>query len=457
MSSVIASASHQSRTENTPAQLRRLIVINWIIAAIVCAVTMISYGEHRHAVQTVGRDAAPSVVLAHKIKNAVLNQDADIVNYLIAKPGENNASIEDFRKRSSELAADLISAAENITYGDAERIPIRTLELELTNYATTIQSAIDQHDRRDAAYLVSYRKAYEILQNKLLPAADALNQANATVLAETYARESSRSNYTLVAVVISGLALIAWIVYTQRYLSRKFNLRLSGMLLTAGVLAAGFTAWTSVAFMWESSDLVKAKEWSYDSVVALMDARASAYDANAAESRWLLDPTMRTQHEQMFVKRAGELVTLKANSDFASAERQAQNKETIKAFTGSLATELNNITFTGEREAATATLHWFGVYIAIDKQIRALELSGHHAEAIALCIGNESGQSNWAFNNFDGALGDTLKINQDKLDEYVAAGFADINMLWGFSLAQALLQALLFLLALRPRIKEYLL
>jgi uncharacterized membrane protein YdfJ with MMPL/SSD domain len=93
MSSVIASASHQSRTENTPAQLRRLIVINWIIAAIVCAVTMISYGEHRHAVQTVGRDAAPSVVLAHKIKNAVLNQDADIVNYLIAKPGENNAHL----------------------------------------------------------------------------------------------------------------------------------------------------------------------------------------------------------------------------------------------------------------------------------------------------------------------------------------------------------------------------
>ncbi len=54
MSSVIATASHQSRTENTPARLRRLIVINWIIAAIVCAVTMIGYGEHRHAVQTVG-------------------------------------------------------------------------------------------------------------------------------------------------------------------------------------------------------------------------------------------------------------------------------------------------------------------------------------------------------------------------------------------------------------------
>ena len=281
--------------------------------------------------------------------------------------------------------------------------------------------------------------------------------ANATVLAETYASESSRSTYTLVAVVVSGLALIAWIVYTQRYLSRKFNLRLSGMLLTAGVLAIGFTTWTSIAFLKESSDLVKAKEWSYDSVVALMDARASAYDANAAESRWLLDPVMRAQHEQMFVKRAGELVTLKAGSDFASAEKQALNKETINVFTGSLATELNNITFTGEREVATETLHWFGVYVAIDKQIRALELSGHHAEAVALCIGNENGQSNWAFNKFDGALGDTLKINQDKLDEYVAAGFADINMLWGFSLAQALLQALLFLLALRPRIKEYLL
>ena len=457
MSSVTATATQQSRTENTPAKLRRLIVINWIIAAVFCAVTMIGYAEHRHAVQTVGRDAAPSVVLAHKIKNAVLNEDADIVNYLIAKPGENYASIKDFHKWSSELAADLVSAAENITYGDAERTPIRTLELELTNYATTIQTAIDQHTRGDAAYLISYRNAYEILQNKLLPSADALNQANASVLAEAYANESSRSTYTLFAVIISGLALTGWIFYTQRYLSRKFHLRLSAMLLIAGILAVSFTAWTSVAFMKESSDLVKAKEWSYDSVVALMDARASAYDANAAESRWLLDPAMRPQHEQMFAKRAGELVSLKVGSDFTAAEKQTQNKETISTFTGSLATELNNITFTGEREAATSTLHWFGVYMGLDKQIRSLESSGHHAEAIALCIGNEPGQSNWAFAKFDAALGDTLKINQDKLDEYVDAGFADINMLWGFSLAQALLQALLFLLALRPRIKEYLL
>ncbi|NJL67824.1 MAG: hypothetical protein HC894_15710 [Microcoleus sp. SM1_3_4] len=122
-----------------------------------------------------------------------------------------------------------------------------------------------------------------------------------------------------------------------------------------------------------------------------------------------------------------------------------------------MADGLNNITFPGERESAVKTLDAFARYLAIDAQIRQLETSGQHQAAVTLCIGTNPGQSNWAFEEFKKAHLETMEINQK---EFKLAIDASVNTLNGFEVKMPVLMgaiALLTLLGLRPRLREYLL
>lgn len=117
--------------------------------------------------------------------------------------------------------------------------------------------------------------------------------------------------------------------------------------------------------------------------------------------------------------------------------------------------ELNNITFAGDREAAVDTLSNLGVYLDIDQRIRQLQQSGKHKQAIALCVGNNPGESNWAFDQFKDANQKTIDINQATFDKAVDQGFKDVD---GFETSTPVVVAaiaLLTLLGLRPRLKEY--
>ena len=93
--------------------------------------------------------------------------------------------------------------------------------------------------------------------------------------------------------------------------------------------------------------------------------------------------------------------------------------------------------------------------LRIDLEIRTLENSGKHAEAVALCTGNGKGESNYAFNRFDNALGRTLDVNQKAFDDAVAKGFSDVSGFEVIAPIGAALIALFTWLGLRPRLREY--
>jgi protein-S-isoprenylcysteine O-methyltransferase Ste14 len=62
--------------QTTPARLRAALVVGWILCGALCLVVLMGWSQHRHAVQAVGIDAAPSVVAAHKIKIYIETLDA---------------------------------------------------------------------------------------------------------------------------------------------------------------------------------------------------------------------------------------------------------------------------------------------------------------------------------------------------------------------------------------------
>ena len=479
-------ASVSRWTNTTPARLKTALTVSWVLAGALCVVVLFGWAQHRHAVQTVGVDAAPSVVAAHMIKIYIETLDADLVNELLGKPGEMAHFVKDFDKNRVEIGTQIVAASKNITYGDAEQVPILKIQDSLGRYLMAAQAARDAHGRGDQASMLSeYRKAYKILKEDLVPAANDLNAANDSVLQATYEAQKSESQQALILTLVVGGALVLLLIVTQVYVTRTFRRRLNPALALATVVAAVFVCYTAYAFVSHSHNLQGVKQDSYDSVAALLDARADAYEANAAESRWLLDLQMRAEHERTFFEYAGKLATFSNGQTFETAYAIARRRNTIMAermkkgddavtaglyartelpldgMEGAFKKALDNITFPDanplkdEPTQSAETLRNFGVYYSLDARIRELELAGRHAEAVAFCLSMQEGQSNWAFFKFDESLGRWLQLNEDWMHRYKEAAFTAIAGLQYAAPVVSLLIAVLVFLGLRSRLQEY--
>ncbi len=411
--------------------------------------------SHRHAMQAVGRDSAPSIIAAQHIRSALADMDANAANELLDPPNAA-AALRTFEDRRREAADAIVAAAQNITYGDAERVPIQKLAFGVGTYSSQVQAARDLKAASDKRFIDVYRDATKTMDAVLLPAASDLDKANRDVLNATYAAQKGESSRALaflaVTVLMAGGTLIALQIFLSRRMRRTFNPML--MAATFGVLVFGIYAGRS--FRAADRELKIAKEDAFESIHALWLTRSLAYWANSDESRYLIDGAQAAIHESDFFSKARRIASLPAGINRADVIRSLSSGIHVEGFTGYLADELNNITFVGEREAAIETLTRYLVYLDLDKRIRGLEESGQHPGAVALCVGNGPGQSDWAFNRFDESLGRTLEVNQKEFNRAVVRGFADVA---GFELMApigALAIAAFAWLGMRDRIREYL-
>ena len=451
----LALPASRARRWNTPRILKAsrigLIALDalWLLAAI------LSSQVHRAAMQTVGKDSAPSIIAAQHIKSALADMDANAANELLAAPGAAGAAVEAYESRRREAANALIAAAENITYGESERAPLETLQVGIGTYEGLVQRARDLNERGDSGSVAAYREAMQSMDHTLLPATDALDKANNDVLERTYQNQSGKSGSARGLLAFTGVLLLGALAAVQFFLSRRTKRTFNPLLVLATLATLGGLLYALNSMATGQRQLKVAKEDAFTSIHALWRARAVSYWANGDESRYLLDPQRAGEHEADFVNKVKSLAALPAGmklADLAAAER---NGIRVERFSGFLADELNNITFAGEREAAVDTLLRFEEYLAIDGKIRELERAGKHREAIVLCMGTAQGQSNWSFDRFDKALGATLDINQAAFDDAVRKGFAALGGLEVKLSVLAAAIAILIFLGIGPRIREY--
>ena len=148
----------------------------------------------------------------------------------------------------------------------------------------------------------------------------------------------------------------------QLHLAARFRRLVNPALAAATVLAIAFAAVTVTRLNAESGRLDVAKQDAFDSIQALTLARAVSYDANADESRYLVDPGRAAQYQQSFLAKSQQIVNVGpvgiSGYDAALAADIAayQRDNSDVRFGGYLGAEFRNITFPGERRAAVATL-----------------------------------------------------------------------------------------------------
>jgi hypothetical protein len=457
----------------TPTQL-------WVLMGAVTLSTLLLFwalsngiNDSRQAFKTVGSDSVPSINYALDIYFALSDMDADAANYLLLaeepSPNLTQAEVVIAYDQRRQLASDrLVSAAQNITYGDKERKPILAITAGIQRFDAAVSRAellSDQHDLVGA--LVAYRQATDLMHapsasGGLLQSALDLANANHDALTAGYQSARTAGGRDVALVVVAGLLLLSSLIGLQLLLAGRTRRALSLPAVAATVLALLLLVGGAATLRANDDHLKVAKQDAYDSVYALRQLRAIAFDANADESRYLADPQRAQQYEQAFLTKSLALASFPqpvtiATYDAALASEfvATQNGESAPNLGGAFGTALRNITFAGESKAAWATLATYSRYELDDRTLRHDNTSGNFKEAVRFDTSSAPSDSDGHFNAFDDALGKWTQINQSAFDGAVAAGNGNLSGWQVYPLVGAILIVALTFVGLRPRLGEY--
>ena len=289
-----------------------------------------------------------------------------------------------------------------------------------------------------------------------LPAADALNQANNSVLETAYQHQQHSASIFRALLWLSGLLVLALLVATQIFLSRLTRRTFSLPLLGATVLTLALLLYTSSVF---SQANRHASDRQRRSVLFNLYAVADSSDCLRRQFRRkpLADghapgTSVRTA---LFNAESGQIITLPVGLSYETLLTRLDQGTLPEEFHGGVADKLRTLHFPGEKDAAREMLRTYGIYDGTDRQMRVLENSGRHTAAVDYCVGLQPGQHGWAFGQFNAALDRTLTIDQQAFDAAVTDGVHEQS---GYDLLAALTllaAAALIGAGIRARLHEY--
>ncbi len=447
------------RQFETPQLLRGGLYTMWGITVVLTIVSITGVIAQRQAFKTVGKDAAPSILTAQKLKDSFADLDASLANELLSKPGQNQSALTQFEKNQKKIADRLVAAAKNITYTAEEPI-VQSLQLNSSVYLLKLQEARDAHKRNDLVGALNiYRSAASLMDRKILPEADKLDLVNSQALEITYSNQSKIKWMIALFILLLGVGILITLGTIQIFLSNKMRRTFNLPLLGASAIAVVFLGYTTFVLTSAANHLHVAKKNAFGSLHALRQMRALSYMANADESRYLLDTANAAQHEQSFKLKMGEVLKIPPTQSLnltIENIRQWQSTADQKNITALFADEFNNITFTGEKQLAIETFKALQQYLVIDQQIRTLFKSGKIAEAIALCLGEQAGQSNWAFDRYKDLHTKLMDLNEKEFNQNIASGNDRLDRFEIIAVLAMGSIATLTLFGLRPRLLEYL-
>ncbi len=442
--------------------------------------------------RVIGTQAAPEVRATTDLYFRLNDMDAQVANMLLVGAASNLGSnrqqaLRTYEQDRAAVDKDLRLAAAVAGSGPRASQALQAVLDGLGSYEAIVgqvgylESAGPGHPGRPpATALALYRQATDLLQQHILPAAHNLTSANAAALAAVYQARRSLTLRGAGLVAVIGLVLAVLLVGVQFFITATHNRLVNPALAGATLVTILLTATGAISLAAQAQHLLVAKQDAFDSILALSQARALSYDANADESRYLVDPGRATQYQQAFETKSEELADVNVDGIFRYDAALAHAISAYRAnhadvlFHGYFGVEFRNITFPGERAAAEKTLLAYQVYERYDRHLRALasgtvcglnsadrsaggcQPSASLSGAISFDTSLAPGNSNWAFYRYDKALVGLIDINQRAFSQAISASQSGTSGWTGLIPAGAVLAIIVLALAgVRIRLAEY--
>lgn len=463
---------------STPARLRVRAAAVIVLACCLVALTAALLSQVREEFGAIGQTDEPEAIAATNLYFKLTDMDGSAADVLLVGTGTAlvTAAQTDHQYYVDTYAADRVQASRDLaqavvaeTGNAAARQQLSSVLAQLGQYEALIadaellsQQAHDPTGKPSPDVSASYDDATRLMQTAILPQVSDLAASSQSGLNRAYSDAKLNAAAGVVCVVVLGLVVIAALVALQVLLAVRFQRRINPALALATVLAIAFTAAAGTRFYAAYTHAHVARYDSFSSLQALSMAYAVSNNADADESRFLVDPARAAQYEQAYLSKAQEIVNVGKNAGYdqylpllnADIAAYQRNNADIR-FGGYLGQEFRNITFPGERQAAVSALLAFRAYETDDRTLRALAQTSL-AAAVSFDIGVARSQSDGAFNAYATALRSDIAINSAAFNQAVADGQGSASP--GF-LALAALAAVgvaaLTYAGVRSRLAEY--
>jgi hypothetical protein len=446
------------------------------IAVVVAALAVLLIHEAdrgKSGLSVIGHQTAPVVEASTDLYLRLNDMDAQLANVLLVGDAKNLGftraqALGIFESDRLQASVDLQQASAEATVDPAAAQSIQALLDALGSYeayaaqVTMVSGQASQLPGKPSpTALALYTKATNLLRSKLLPASQDLTDRNSAILQRTYEAERGQALTARNWILAIGVAVLIAMIAFQVYLARRFHRWINPAIATATLIAVALAISGVRLASGEAQNLYVAKVEAFNSILPLDQARAVSYDANADESRYLVDPALAAQYQQSFLNKTLKLVNLPGagiytfDQRFAAALNAYQHNNGDIEWGGYWGVEFRNITFPGERAAAELSLKRFQVYELDDRIIRKDNNTGHLVAAIAFDTSYNTGASNWAFTEYDDAQVQVININLTAFNQAIKNGTDALDG-WTIIPVLAGLAVLgLLLLGLRGRLAEY--
>ncbi|MET0133744.1 MAG: hypothetical protein ABW215_09130 [Kibdelosporangium sp.] len=396
-----------------------LSVLTGLVAALALqskADTITGLAEHRE----------PLSAAAQQIYRSLSDADATASSAFLSGGSEPAALRDRYEIDMAQAGAALAKAASDVGGIAAAEQQVDMLGQQIPVYTGLVETA--RANNRiglpiGAAYL---REASTLMRSKILPAAQELYQIDIGRLTD---EQDDATSFPWLTAVLT-LALLAALVTTQLYLTRKTN-----RLLNVGLLLA--TAAVGVGLLWG---------------VAAAWMSASAVDEARDEGSQQVDVLVQARIVALKM-RADETLTLVARGDGAAYEQEFKDlSPSINDLLGRASGQASDDTVKARTDAAVSdTRTWLEAH----GKIRELDNGGQYDEAVKLATGADDKGSAAAFNRLDENLSAAIQQGRVKFVEATAsAGNALLGLVPGVAVL-ALVAAAGCMVGIRQRLREY--
>src|SRR5262245_56161974 len=156
---------------DTPRLMQAAMVAIWLAVLVLVLVGNAVVGDARRTVQTIGKDAAPSIVASQSMKASMADMDANAANDSMVEANGLPAARDAYEKDRLSVMSGLVAAARNITYPEEPPL-IQELENDMSLYAAYVAQArvYNQLGSLPAA-AGALKTASDLMHQKIVPAA----------------------------------------------------------------------------------------------------------------------------------------------------------------------------------------------------------------------------------------------------------------------------------------------
>ncbi|MBB6174812.1 hypothetical protein HNR23_004872 [Nocardiopsis mwathae] len=457
--------------QTTPSRVRALALASLGILLVLFLIIGLAIGQARDGMRIIGTEAGPKVMATSDLYYALSDMDTQVANMLLmsgqGQEADAGAAMRAFEERRRAADEALMGAIQLVEGDDTQERNLRDILDGIGRYEQLVAEArllsrmADSDEPTPDEVVDRYRTATWVMRYDLLPKAHNLTLRGGWEIEQTYDEKRTGALVGLTWVAAVGLLAVGVMGVLHHYMAVKFRRRVNIpiALATSGTLILTMMAATMLGV--QAEHLRAAKEDGIDCVLDLARARSASTNMQGDQSRFLLDPRLRPNYEQLYLEEAQRVVHL--NPDKGDVPGN------VGSYTDELDTLVNTYTqypgtlygFLGERvgrddlpgqdAAQERVIREYAAFHRADQEMRDLAAKGDAEEAVALRMR----EVEEAFIAYEAALTDLIGLHKDAFEEAVAVGEQGQGG-WGVVLpVVALFIALLVVAGIYPRLAEY--